>query len=294
MADIIRASCPGCGLTIRVAAEHGGKKAKCPKCAGVITIPKAADSDAGIVPDSDLPRVGEEAPAEAHAHAKGGAHAPPPEPAAGEAHAGAAHPDPAHGHAHYERGKAHFMKKGTARRTVPMHPRSTRKTIIFASMYFLVAVGIGGLVWWMMTRETGGLPGQRSERNAEPAPPPPPPMSQAEIDVRDRFIAYMRTCGTTSDTKKIAEFYVAERRPDVVQFFNNILESRWLKYDKCAVATVTLTDTTANMEVTFDRVSTDRNATPGQDPKKTDKDQKRTISWTLVDGLWLIADAPAE
>jgi hypothetical protein len=295
MTDIIRAVCPSCGLTIRVAGEHAGKKAKCPKCAGVITIPRSPDTAAGVVPDSELPTVGEEAPAAepAHAHAKG-AHHPPPEAAPEGAHAGGEHAHEPH-HPHYERGKPHFIKKGTARRVVPMHPRSTRKTIIFAGMYALVAIAIGGLVWWMMTRPGGGLPGERAERDAAQAPPPPPPMSQAEIDVRDRFFSYIRTCGSSSgDTKKIAEFYVAERRPDVVQFFNNILESRWLKYDKCFIASVTMTDTTASMEVTFDRISTDRNTTPGKDPRKTDKDQKRTIGWTLVDGLWLIADAPAE
>ncbi len=40
----IHATCPGCQATIAVAAENAGKRARCPKCGGVISIPGAAPS----------------------------------------------------------------------------------------------------------------------------------------------------------------------------------------------------------------------------------------------------------
>ena len=40
----IQATCPACQATIAVAAEHAGKRARCPKCGGVISIPGAAPS----------------------------------------------------------------------------------------------------------------------------------------------------------------------------------------------------------------------------------------------------------
>lgn len=40
----IQATCPACQATIVVAAEHAGKRARCPKCGGVISIPGAAPS----------------------------------------------------------------------------------------------------------------------------------------------------------------------------------------------------------------------------------------------------------
>ena len=40
----IHATCPACQATIAVAAENAGKRARCPKCGGVISIPGAAPS----------------------------------------------------------------------------------------------------------------------------------------------------------------------------------------------------------------------------------------------------------
>jgi len=59
MPDIIGARCFGCGFVVRVPATLGGRKTECPQCAGPITIPTPWDSTMGIVPDSELPQVGD-------------------------------------------------------------------------------------------------------------------------------------------------------------------------------------------------------------------------------------------
>ncbi|MCY2992615.1 MAG: hypothetical protein NTY19_32755 [Planctomycetota bacterium] len=45
----IEMSCTGCGQTLRVADEHAGKMARCPKCGTVVAVP-AAESDASAIP----------------------------------------------------------------------------------------------------------------------------------------------------------------------------------------------------------------------------------------------------
>lgn len=46
----IQAICPGCQTTITVAAENAGKRARCPKCGGTISIPGAAPSQSPPAP----------------------------------------------------------------------------------------------------------------------------------------------------------------------------------------------------------------------------------------------------
>lgn len=38
----IQVTCPGCGTTLKTSEAHAGKKAKCPKCGGIIDIPALA------------------------------------------------------------------------------------------------------------------------------------------------------------------------------------------------------------------------------------------------------------
>ncbi len=54
----IHATCPGCQATIAVAAENAGKRARCPKCGGVISIPGAAPSQSPPAsPGTSQPQV---------------------------------------------------------------------------------------------------------------------------------------------------------------------------------------------------------------------------------------------
>jgi hypothetical protein len=57
MPDIITAKCFGCGHVIRVPVALGGKKAKCPQCAGVIVIPEPSRQAGDFVSDEQLPEV---------------------------------------------------------------------------------------------------------------------------------------------------------------------------------------------------------------------------------------------
>ena len=51
----IHATCPACQATIAVAAENAGKRARCPKCGGAISIPGAAASQAPPAPPGKSP-----------------------------------------------------------------------------------------------------------------------------------------------------------------------------------------------------------------------------------------------
>jgi len=42
---MIKFSCPGCDVTIRVADEKAGKRGKCPKCGTVLTVPSQGESN---------------------------------------------------------------------------------------------------------------------------------------------------------------------------------------------------------------------------------------------------------
>src|SRR5258705_5144770 len=46
MTDYLVAMCDSCGHHVRVSLEHGGRRAKCPKCAAIIEIPK---TESGIL-----------------------------------------------------------------------------------------------------------------------------------------------------------------------------------------------------------------------------------------------------
>ena len=44
----ITALCPGCAKTLAVAAEHAGKKIRCPNCSGVVQLPEVASAPAVV------------------------------------------------------------------------------------------------------------------------------------------------------------------------------------------------------------------------------------------------------
>jgi hypothetical protein len=69
MSDYLTAVCRFCGHAVKMTVEHGGRRAKCPKCEGIIEIPKGetslrlrsdreltseARAKAGKGPDTDL------------------------------------------------------------------------------------------------------------------------------------------------------------------------------------------------------------------------------------------------
>src|SRR5688572_1508482 len=55
MVDYLVAVCRSCGHTVHISAEHQGRRAKCPKCDGIIEIPKS-DTSIRIRSDRELTR----------------------------------------------------------------------------------------------------------------------------------------------------------------------------------------------------------------------------------------------
>lgn len=57
MSDTIAAKCFGCGNVVKVPVSLGGRQAKCPKCAAIMTIPRVGAVDAPLVTDDQLEEV---------------------------------------------------------------------------------------------------------------------------------------------------------------------------------------------------------------------------------------------
>ena len=51
----IEMSCTGCGQTLRVADEHAGKMARCPKCGAVVAVPAAGAAASAVPPLQPIP-----------------------------------------------------------------------------------------------------------------------------------------------------------------------------------------------------------------------------------------------
>jgi hypothetical protein len=51
----IEMPCNGCGQTLRVADEHAGKMARCPKCGAVVNVPAAGTTAAAAPPPQPVP-----------------------------------------------------------------------------------------------------------------------------------------------------------------------------------------------------------------------------------------------
>lgn len=51
----IEMSCTGCGQTLRVADEHAGKMARCPKCGAVVGVPAAGTAASAVPPLQPVP-----------------------------------------------------------------------------------------------------------------------------------------------------------------------------------------------------------------------------------------------
>lgn len=62
MADLIHAACTACGHTVKVQASLAGRKARCPKCQGIIQIPRPAEVSAPPPTGITRPPVPEPAP----------------------------------------------------------------------------------------------------------------------------------------------------------------------------------------------------------------------------------------
>src|SRR6185503_5753496 len=75
MTDHLIAVCKLCGHTVRISLEHEGRRAKCPKCEGIIDIPKS-ETSVRLRSDRELTR-------EARAKAGRGPDSDPETPAAG-------------------------------------------------------------------------------------------------------------------------------------------------------------------------------------------------------------------
>jgi hypothetical protein len=290
MPDIIGARCLTCGHIIRVSAKYGGQKAKCPQCAGIIVIPTPWDSTMGIVPDTELPQV---------------AYEPAPEEAALPAEAEAADTEDApvqtktggHRKAAGRTTGSRPVRRAPAgagpatnRRPAPGRGSNTGLIVglvVGAVVIAGVAVAIIATAGKKSKTDTTINVERRDPAKADQAAAR---QSESELYARlDEFVAAYNKC----DSKKIAEFYAEAKRKDVEKYFKEHYENRWFRYENHAAPSIQAGRETAVMQLTFDRISLDRNKKEDEKGYRTEeKEQKRSINWAKVNGAWLITDNP--
>src|SRR6266850_4079400 len=158
MTDHLIAVCKLCGHTVRISLEHGGRRAKCPKCDGIIEIPKG-ETSIRLRSDRELTR---------EARAKAGRTGPDTDSDAPAARSGGRHT--------------------TARiRRVARKEAPARRVALVVTVVATAAI-VAGIAIVLLKRPAGGAtsgpppptvpaPGKKPHPPAPPAPPPPVPFA---------------------------------------------------------------------------------------------------------------------
>lgn len=294
MSESIAARCAGCGHVVRVPVSFGGRKAKCPKCAGVIVIPAAGETLPGdFLSDEQLPEVAreddpffdeedsptEEGPAVANASGP----RPPvraPLPAA---------PAPRESTVKRKGGKSGRGQtrvlggRGREGSSIRHGGRPAKKSsaglvvgicgIAVAILIIVVAVAMKG----------SGGGGHPKRTGATPIGVPPAVVEAGHEEdsvLEGRVREFLRTFNS-GNIPQIAAFYSFDpsRERDVRNAVSKVLESGarhqgfTIKSARAADGTVTIVS---------DYVTN----------SGTQQGRETTINWKKVDGTWLIADAP--
>ncbi len=271
MTSIIDARCAGCGHVIRVPSALAGKKAKCPNCPGIITIPASWDTTSGVVDDSELTEVANEEVAEEIPDDAPTTEDPPSSPSRRFA---------------AKTGRAP-ASPGTTRRRGGPAPRGGSQPLIIGIA--VVGVVIGLIV---LASNKGGDPVKPPPKNpnsgASQTPPPPldPVAQETEQQVRGRFRNYVEAYNS-NDIKRIAEYYPPDKFREVSRCFSEIYEKHWIKIREFVFVSAQPKHDTCTIVVKVTRLHTDVRTN-----EQFDERADRTINWSKVEGVWLISDKP--
>lgn len=267
MTDHLIAVCKLCGHTVRISLEHGGRRAKCPKCEGIIEIPRG-ETSVRLRSDRELTR-------EARAKAGRGPDSDPDTPAPGP-------------------GTRH----GTARiRRVPHKTSSpARSWTLIATLVATVAV-IAGIVLILFK----GSPKDASKAAPPPAaspvapkktpPPGPPPPPVKETDPREdmiktRLYTWVNVFNR-NDMTRLTEYYTSDVSV-LTRAFGNILTDSELRYEGVKVKSVEFPDPDIKTTIVFTRIR--KYADGGREDKQ--EAVERVLVWTKKDDKWVISTPP--
>jgi len=273
MTDYLIAMCDSCGHHVRVSLEHGGRRAKCPKCAAIIEIPRTESGILRLRTDTELTR---------EARAKAGRGDPDSDPTV-----------PAADRTRPSRSSG--GKHTTVHRKV-VHPKKKGGPILLvisliATVGIMVAIGVILLKKPPGTTEaTAPPPPPAPPSKAIPAPPKPPPVeNEAERDeIVSRLGAYIRAFNTNDIDNKIAEYHDCDAAV-LKKAFGKLGGDFLVTYEPKEKLEVAKFEWSGKNEarVTFKcvRAFTENNTTDR-------KDIEKTLTWVKKDGKWKIAGQP--
>ena len=276
MAEVISAKCSGCGHVVKVPASLGGKKARCPRCPQVITIPTQPDPGSDFIPDDQLPEVARDEdilqglPVEEDEIVEG---EPVEERPVSSSRLRSM--TPRRGSPVADRG-GRARASGTHQRIAPhgghtASPRSSSSSstpLIIGVILAVVVAGVVAAVMLMAPKPDGkkGTPG-----GDKAAPPPVSPVTDADLALQRRCLEYVSTFnkGNVLDIMKFYSYEPSEEQK--LKAAISALLEQGTRYDD-----VGFKDTSAaGGTLTFSHAK-----------------GERKMTWKQVEGVWLIADKP--
>lgn len=276
MSEIITARCAACGHTVKVPAALGGKKAKCPRCAQVITIPTAPDPSGEFVTDDQLPEVArdedilEGLPSEEDEVLEG----EPVEarPISGRLKALTPRrgmPTPSGGVAGRPRGSGGYPRvpgRGGGRPS-PASSSLGIWIVVGLAAAAILAVGLAVMLRGGDRKAGGGKEGQ------EKAPPPatPPQFTEADAALQRRCLEYIAAFNRGNVLEIIKFYSYAPNEEQQLKAAISALLEQGTRYDDVGFKATSAAAGT----LTF-----------------VHSKGERTMNWKEVGGTWLIVDRP--
>jgi hypothetical protein len=264
MTDSLIAVCKLCGHTVRISFEHGGRRAKCPKCEGIIEIPKG-ETSVRLRSDRELTR-------EARAKAGRGPDSDPDFPAARSGGRGTAR-----------------MRRATPK---PAAPASKgRRLVMIITLVATVAI-VAGIVIIIMEQPSGETSAAHAKK-PPPTPPPPPvkekekePPADPRIDMIKSRVGQFVGVFNRNDVTRLTEWYTADVAA-LTRAFGNILTDSELSYEDVKVKSVEFPDPNIKTTITFTRI---RKYADGKVDKQ--ENTERVLTWTQRESKWVISSPP--
>jgi hypothetical protein len=269
MSDYLIAVCKLCGHTVRISLEHGGRRAKCPRCDGIIEIPKG-ETSVRLRSDLELTR---------EARAKAGRTGPDSD---------------------LDTPAARIAGRHTSVRIrrVAAKPSAPGRRIALIATLVATAAIIGGIAIVLLKKSGGetppaappSIPGPAKKTPhppTPPPPPPPPPFAAERVEIEERLKKYVEDFNT-NDLNKLVKYYACDldtlrRAFGVLPIDTEVTYQKWK-----AKAIDVLNENECRVTLTFDRALTNT------ETKKSDKQEgaERILSWTRKEGKWVITSPP--
>ena len=267
MTDYLAATCRHCGHTVHITLEQGARRAKCPKCEGIIEISKG-DTSVRLRSDREL---NQEARAKAGRGPDTDKEIPAQRPGG----------------------------RGTARmRRAAPPPKKAAKGGKLGLIIGLVAAAVVLIiiVIVLMKKSPGESAATPPPPPAMKAPTPPPPAEKKKPDepppdprietIKTRIASWVRTFNL-NDLTKLAEYYTSDISA-LTRAFGNILTDSEIRYANVEVKAVEFLEPDIKTTLTLSR----NRVYSGGGKVETQAGIERVLTWTLRDGKYVISSPP--